>query len=296
MTKNEYEGLVVLNDFASFQKDILKYMRKQAVLHPILLSKVEIASIGNNCEFIYGLPDLQLACIHFFYPEQEWHGLQSELHYYETQIKGANAQGLHLLSLWLNETIKTIIAGSPLLLADEFQLEANFKQFDIEVNSTFLKNRLEELRQEKGQLNKDKQLQELNRLLAIQLVILNAILQNLERILSLHLGLKSIYEKISIFQQILSIHLLTREYGILQYMMFEISMELTPILIGNLADKNTRSIIALWLTLKQLIKKIPFAALMKMITNSKEHQEFIIAFAENYRTAFKEESPGIFIS
>ena len=101
MPRREYSGLHVLENFAYLSN----YTRERAVVHYIMQSPSEMLLIQQN------LAQIRLPFINFLL-ELDEKLLRSERLYYENQVKAINIQGLHMLSLWLNdsmqETVKAI--------------------------------------------------------------------------------------------------------------------------------------------------------------------------------------------
>lgn len=243
MDSKNYQGLLLIED-----RDQSLPEGSNFVVHEMVGDEFDLSSLMRKAILAYSRA-LPVPYLFFYETLNKANLLQVELRHYENQIKLANAPGMHLLSAILNDALQYLLEHQ-VVATDEFQLEANLRQFSIETHSLFLKKRLEEL-----DISYQEKWQELNRLLAVKFISLEEIKQGIERIINEHQEFQKTYEKVALYYQVLLTHLVGREKSLYYYFLFEMQMGLKPVLIGSLEDENIRSAIALWMTLQKKSSK-----------------------------------------
>lgn len=243
---SEFSGLYIFENIIQLKAHGILH-HKNLAIHDLFVTEASITNIVENSSFIYGLQGKAHKFIYLCFLSSDFGStlLKSEKESYESQIQNLNAQGFLLFCSLLNDGIESYIHHLSLTSADEYQLEGYLKSFQIETHSLLLHSRLEEI----SQSFNTKQLQELNRLLAIQFISLSNIKMGIEKILQLRPKLQGLYENVVLLHAILYGHFVKKDEKHLTYcLLYEKIMGLTPILLGD--EKKMSDIISYWQSLK----------------------------------------------
>lgn len=197
--------------------------------------------------------------------------LPTELNYLEKMVSGLNSEGWLFFSSWLNVEIKNILSKLPPGATEEYQLEAQLKNFQLEVESLFLKTLRNEIRilftnassSETDRLSLEMKLikiwQDFIRFLKAQYLALCSTIEGIEQIKLEHPELNDLYDAAILYKPLLQDELgesekLDSEKKLLLLHILMQKLKILCVTVGDMADPSVRKALSLRRALTDFLK------------------------------------------